>query len=64
MSEYLTCFVGCSCDECRQRRSDYWLVKSVASDYEEEIYDDRLESAMDNLGYSKHKKKAIKDYRK
>ena len=66
MAEWLTCFDGCECSDCRQRRSDYFFVQSIKlnSDYQEEIYDDRLESAMDNLGYSKHEKRTLKDYRR
>ena len=64
---YETCYEGCQCSECRQRRSDYFILQEFRSTYgiEEEYAEDttlnRLEDAMDNMGYSSATKRAIKN---
>ena len=67
MAEYQTCYEGCRCSECRQRRSDYFYLQEFRSLYgiEEEYAEDttlnRLENAMDSMGYSSDIQRSIRN---
>lgn len=63
MAEWYTCFDGCECSDCRQRRCDYMDMQIILNhlDYHQEAEPtDRLERIMDNLGYSKNLQSSIK----
>jgi len=66
MTEWETCYDGCRCSECRQRRSDYFFLQDYRSsqgidgEYAEDTTLNRLDNAMDNLNYSSPTKKALR----
>ena len=66
MADYQTCYEGCRCSECRQRRSDYFYLQDFRSMYgiEDEYAEDtslnRLENAMDSMDYDSSAKKALR----
>lgn len=66
MAEWETCYEGCRCSECRQRRNDYFYLQEYRSMYgiEEEYAEDttlnRLENAMDNFNYSTATQRALR----
>ena len=70
MAEWETCYEGCQCSECRQRRYDYFdmIYMKSALGIKDEYFEDpalnRLNSAMDNLNYSDDVQNSIrKKYR-
>lgn len=70
MAEWETCYEGCQCSECRQRRYDYFdmIYRKSAYGITDEHFGDtelnRLNSAMDNLNYSNDVQNSIrKKYR-
>lgn len=66
MAEWQTCYEGCRCSECRQRRNDYFYLQEFRSLYgiEDEYAEDttlnRLENAMDSMDYDYTAKKALR----
>lgn len=66
MAEWQTCYEGCRCSECRQRRSDYFYMidyrasRSIEYDKPVDPEYSRLNNAMDNLNYSDDVKKALR----
>ena len=66
MAEWQTCFDGCRCSECRQRRSDYMYMSNYkfTRDIEDSYCGDpeysRLNNAMDNLNYDHEVQKALR----
>lgn len=66
MTEWETCYDGCRCSECRQRRSDYFFMQDYRSiygiegEYSEDTTLNRLDNAMDNLNYDAATKKALR----
>ena len=67
MTEWETCYDGCRCSECRQRRSDYFFAQEHKSiygsgeEYAEDTTLNRLNNALDHLNYTSSTQKALRN---